>query len=130
MAVTWEILNSVLVLKSTGFGGQGTAAALTEAIADPRFRPGLCLLIDRRLATDEANSAEMRSRAKFLASLLPLGISHRCALVAGPRPHQYGMARMEAAHLEFQGLEMEVFCDVNEALLWLTHPVTMTSEAN
>jgi len=130
MAVTWEIFNSILVLTSTGFGGQGTAAALTEAISDPRFRPGLSLLMDRRLATDDASSAEMRSRAKFLASLLPLGISHRCALVAGPRPHQYGIARMEAAHLEFQGMEMEVFCDVDEALLWLTHPVTMTSEAN
>jgi len=130
MAVTWEILHSVLVLTSTGFGGQGTVTALTEAISDPRFRPGLALLFDRRLATDDASSAEMRSRAKFLASLLPLGISHRCAMVAGPRPHQYGMARMEAAHLEFQGLELEVFCDVNEALLWLTHPIESTSEAN
>jgi hypothetical protein len=113
-----------------GYGGPGTVAALTEAISDPGFRPGLALLFDMRQATDEASSAEMRSRAKFLASLLPLGISHRCALVAGPRSHQYGMARMQAAHLEFHGTELEVFCDVNDALLWLTHPTTSTSEAN
>jgi hypothetical protein len=130
MAVKWEILHSVLVLTSSGYGGQGTVAALTEAISDPRFRPGLALLFDRRLATDDANSAEMRSRAKFLASLLPLGISHRCALVAGPRPHQYGIARMEAAHLEFQGMELEVFSDVNEALMWLAQPTTANSETN
>lgn len=130
MAVTWEILHSVLVLTSSGYGGRGTVAALTEAISDPRFRPGLSLLFDMRLATDNPSSAEMRSRAKFLASLRPLGISHRCAQVVGPRPHQYGLARMEAAHLEFQGMELEVFSDVNEALMWLAQPATANSEAN
>jgi hypothetical protein len=130
MAVTWEFRDSVLVLKNLGYGGQGTVAAVTEAISDPNFRPGLSLLFDMRMATDNPSSAEMRSRAKFLASLLPLGISHRCALVVGPRPRQYGIARMEAAHLEFQGLELEVFRDEEEALLWLTHPTTSTSGAN
>lgn len=130
MAVTWEIRDSVLMLTSSGFGGQGTVAALTEAISDPGFRPGLALLFDMRLAADNPSSAEMRSRAKFVASLRPLGISHRCAVVVGSKPHQYGMARMEAAHLEFQGMEMEVFGSVDEALLWLTYPTVSTAEAN
>jgi hypothetical protein len=127
MAVTWEILHSVLVLRSTVYGGQETTAALFEAISHPSFRPGLALLLDRRLATDDVSSAEMRSRARLLASLRPLGISQRCALVAGPRPHQYGLARMEAAHLEFQGMELEVFSEFNEAVLWLSEPATSIS---
>jgi len=130
MAVTWQIRDSVLVVTSAGCGGEGTVSAVTQAIADPGFHPGLSLLFDMRLATDSPSAAEMRSRAKFLASLKPLGISHRCAVVVGPKPHQYGLARMEAAHLEFQGMEMEVFESVEEALLWLTYPDASISEAN
>ena len=111
--VTWEIQDSVLVLTTAGFGGHETLFALSQAVSDPAFRSGLALLCDLRLEIGDP----MRSRAKFIASLIPVGISRRCALVIGL--HQYGIARMEAAHLEFEGMEPEVFRDFDEALAWL-----------
>ena len=130
--VTWEIQDSLLVLTTAGFGGQETQFALSQAVSDPAFRPGLSLLCDLRLEIDDPSWEEMRARAKFVASLLPLGISRRCALVIGL--HQYGIARMEAAHLEFEGMEPEVFRDFDEARAWLAStpasaPVTRKPEA-
>jgi len=118
--VTWEIVDSVLVLTTAGFGGQETLFALSQAVSDPAFRAGLALLCDLRLEIDDPGSEEMRSRAKFIASLLPLGIPRRCALVIGL--HQYGIARMEAAHLEYEGMEPEIFRDIDEARQWLASP--------
>lgn len=115
--VTWEIQNSVLVLTTAGFGGHETLFALSQAVSDPAFRPGLALLCDLRLEIDDPSWEEMRSRAKFVASLIPVGISPRCALVIGV--HQYGITRMEAAHLEFEGMQPEVFRDMDDAREWL-----------
>lgn len=115
--VTWEIQDSLLVLTTAGFGGQETLFALSQAVSDPAFRPGLALLCDLRLEIDDSSWEEMASRAKFIAGLLPLGVSRRCALVIGL--HQYGIARIEAGHLELQGMEPEVFRDMDEAHRWL-----------
>ena len=112
--VTWEIQDSVLVLTTAGFGGLETLFALSEAVSHPAFRPDLALLCDLRLETDDPSSEEMLWRAKFVAGL---GISRRCALVIGL--HQYGIARMQAVHLEFEGMEPEVFRDMDEAREWL-----------
>lgn len=125
--VTWEIQDSVLVLTTAGFGGQETLFALSQAVSDPAFRPGLLLLCDLRLQIDDPSWEEMRSRAKFVASLIPVGISPRCALVIGL--HQYGIARMEAAHLEFEGMEPEVFRDIDEAREWLAVAATPAAAA-
>jgi hypothetical protein len=129
--VTWEIQDSLLVLTTAGFGGQETTFALSQAVSDPSFRPGLALLCDLRLEIDDPSWEELAARAKFVAGLLPLGVSRRCALVIGL--HQYSIARMEAAHLEHQGLETEVFRDIEEARGWLeagsTSAVPRKSEA-
>ena len=96
-----EIEDSLLVLTTAGFGGQETIFALSQAVTDPAFRPGLALLCDLRLEIDDPSWEEIASRAKFIAGLLPLGVLRRCALVIGL--HQYGIGRMEAGHLEFAG---------------------------
>ena len=79
--VTWEIESSLLVLTTAGFGGRETLFALSQVVADPAFRPGRALLCDLRLEIDDPSCEEMASRAKFIAGLLPLGVSRRCALV-------------------------------------------------
>jgi hypothetical protein len=38
---------------------------------------------------------------------------------ARPQPHQFGMARMAATHVEIQGMELEIFTDVDEASRFL-----------
>jgi hypothetical protein len=123
LVVTWEIEDSLLVLTTAGFGGQETIFALSQAVIDPAFRPGLALLCDLRLEIDDPSWEEIASRAKFIAGLLPLGVS-RCALVIGL--HQYGIGRMEAGHLELQGMEPEVFRDIDEARRWLAAGSTST----
>jgi len=122
--VTWEIQDSVLFLTTAGFGGQETLFALSQAVSDPAFRTGLTLLCDLRLQTDDLGWEEMGARAKFIASLLPLGISRRCALVIGV--HQFSIARIEAAHLEYEGMEPGVFRDMDEAREWLVSPTSST----
>src|SRR5215831_9354939 len=100
VVVTWEIWDPVLVVTTAGFGGEEVLTALSQAVSDPAFRPGLALLCDMRLSIDDPSWEEIRARAKFVASLMPVGVSRRCALVIGL--HQYGIARLEAAYLEFE----------------------------
>jgi len=88
---------------------------------DPRFQPGTSLLLDVRLSADNPTSDEMRPRARWLATLQAKGLSSRCAIVIGPRTHEFGLARMAATHLEIQGLELEIFTALNEALEWLSN---------
>src|SRR5262252_3861775 len=109
MPVTWELKDAILIVTLSGNAGEEPANAILEAMADPRFRPGTSLLLDVRLAKDSPASADMRRRAAWVASLLPRGLNWRCAMVIGPKVHQYGLARMAATHLEFEGMEMEIF---------------------
>lgn len=76
------------------------------------FRPCLALLCDLSLEIDDPSWEEIPSRAEFIAGLLPLDVSRRLALVIGL--HQHGVGRMQAEHLELQGMEPEVFRDMGE----------------
>jgi hypothetical protein len=40
-------------------------------------------------------------------------------MVVGQRVHQYGLARMAATHMEFEGMQVEIFQDFNAAVVWL-----------
>ena len=63
MPVSWEIRNRVLIVTVDGdWSGGGPASAITEALADPQFRPGTALLLDVRPSRmnpsgDESNRA-------------------------------------------------------------------------
>ncbi|HEV3330271.1 MAG TPA: hypothetical protein VG096_04775 [Bryobacteraceae bacterium] len=121
MPVTWEIRDQILVIIIVGYGGEEPRAVLLEAIASPQFRPGMSVLFDVRLSTDNSTSDELRSRAQWLSTLQAEGISSRCAIVVGPKAYQYGLARMAAAHVEFQGMTLEIFQDIYEAKRWLSN---------
>jgi hypothetical protein len=89
------------------------------AIEDPRFAPGKSLLFDTREWADHPASADFQQRASWLASLQAEGIARRCATVVGAKPHQYGLARMLATYLDFEGMEMEIFKEMEAAIEWL-----------
>jgi hypothetical protein len=55
-----------------------------------------------------------------MASLCREGISRRFALLIGPDPHGYGLARTLAIHLEGEGIALGIFADKKVAIDWLT----------
>ena len=109
-----------MVVTCTGDVGEGAGVAIVEAIASPQFKLGTSILFDARLSIDNPTSEDLRSSARWLSKLQPMGISSRCAIVVGPKPHQYGLARMAATHLECQGMCLEIFLDIGEAERWLS----------
>ncbi len=90
-----------------------------DAIRDPAFRNGTRLLIDARLTKTRRTSEEFRERAIWMSSLKGRGVADCCALVISQEPHQFGVARMAATHVEMHGMELGIFTDIQEASMWL-----------
>jgi hypothetical protein len=125
MPVTWELHHRVLVIRLIGnYEYDAPVNAVDEAMHDPAFRPGTMLLIDARLSTTRRSSEDLRDRAIWMSSLTARGIATRCALVINSQPHQYGVARMAAAHIETRGMQFEIFTDIDKACEWLEHAGT------
>jgi hypothetical protein len=121
MPVSCEIRGSILVVTLVGdYSFEEPVQAVMSAIADPDFHAGTSLLIDSRLSKTSRNSEDFRERARWMGTLRDHGLSSRFAIVISPKPHQFGMARMAATHLDLKGLELEIFTDMDEALRWLS----------
>jgi hypothetical protein len=117
--VTWEIRGYLLILTLSGDCGDEPLGAIAQALEDSRFRPGKALLFDARLSTGHPSSSDVQRRAAYIASLRSEGVARRCATVVGAKPYQYGLARMAATYLDFEGMEMEIFKEMEVALDWL-----------
>jgi hypothetical protein len=90
--------------------------AVTDAMSNPQFQAGTSLLIDARRSETSRSSEEFRARANWMASLVPHGLSRRCALDISSKLHQYGLARMAGIHLDLQNMSLEIFTDFEEAM--------------
>lgn len=119
MPVSWEIRSSILIVTLVGECGIEITKAFDEAMADPRFRAGTSLLLDVRRSADNPSSDEFRRRIELLARRTAKGLASRIAIVIGPKPHHYGLARMASVHSETKGIELEIFTEMKEALEWL-----------
>ena len=120
MPVTWEFRHRILVIRLVGnYGYDEPANAVGEAMRDPAFQTGTLLLVDARLSTSRRTSEELRERAIWMSSLTKQGIGTRCALLINSQPHQFGVARMAAAHIEPRGMQLEIFTDITKASEWL-----------
>jgi MOSC domain-containing protein YiiM len=120
MPVTWEFRGSALVVNTAGrYRPEDLARAAAEARADPRFRPGAFLLFDGRLSEAELTTESVKWRVAWVASLRDAGFSSRCAVVVSEQPHRYGLGRMASFLLEAEGVELQVFTDVQSAIAWL-----------
>ena len=120
MSVTWEIQESILTITVEGEGGEEPPRALFEAMRDPQFRPGMSLLFDMRLSTDNPTSEEVRARVGRIAPLQASGVVSRCAIVVGPKAHQFGLARMASIYADVEGRQLEIFTRIDEAMNWLS----------
>jgi hypothetical protein len=116
-AVEWIIDGQALRVTS-GTGRDSIIEAIRDVCDDPRFRPGLDLLIDARAlerAPQQLSPPLVRGRAFEIRAL---GF-RRCALVAAPSPSQVGLANMFATYADQAGVDTRVFTKVDEALGWL-----------
>ena len=120
MPVTWEFQNSLLLVKLIGdYEYNAPVQAVSEAMRDPACLPRTMLLIDARLTTARRSSEEFRERAIWMASLQARGLGNRCALLINEQPHQFGLARMAATHVEMRGMKLGICTDMEEAARWL-----------
>jgi len=120
MSVTWEIRDRILVVTLVGECGEQTSTTISAAVSDPKFQPGTSLLLDVRRCTDNPSAGEFRDWAARLAARRRSGLASRCALVIGPQTLQFGLARMAAAYLDLQGMELEIFQNLEAAFAWLS----------
>jgi len=120
MPVTWEIRDRLLILHLIGhYDYDAPINAVTDAMLDPGFQPGTMLLIDARFTGTRRSSEEFRERAIWMASLQSKGLAPRSAIVINSQPHQFGVARMAATHVEIQNMETQIFTDMDAAASWL-----------
>ncbi len=92
-------------------------AAISAGLKESTSIRDCCLHMDIRRSEAVFSSDELRSFAKFLASL-PIPIAKRAAWVVSA-DLRFGLARMLSAFAEKEGLELRVFRDTVEARKWL-----------
>lgn len=92
-------------------------AVLTEVMDDPRFSPGVDLLIDATGAEPIEPSILRRAVAFYRAHAGFLGPSRWAVVVRDTAG--YGMARMAQGLAGGDAPEVEIFWSVDDALLWL-----------
>jgi hypothetical protein len=127
MSVTWTIQGSVLILALDGDYAFGEVIESVQyALADPSFTPGTLLLFDERLSRANASGEEIRDRIHWIGSLRSKGFAARCAIVVGAELYRYGLARMAATYLDLEGIQAEVFSDVESASRWLSGAASTT----
>ena len=106
--------------------GPATAAGLiafvTELVADPRFRPGMAVLVDHSdLDARPLTGADIRAMADVVIKLDErIGTSRVAILV--PNPLTFGYARMYELHAAETQLHSRVFYSRDDALKWLAKP--------
>ena len=110
--------------------GPATAAGLiafvTELVADPRFRPGMAVLVDHSdLDARPLTGADIRAMADVVIKLDDrIGTSRVAILV--PNPLTFGYARMYELHAAETQLHSRVFYSRDDALKWLAKPPVAT----
>ena len=119
MSVTWEFNGRILVITLVGHCSDELITAVDAALADTACKPGTSLLLDLRLCTDAPSSDDVRNRAQALGARRRKGLSRLCAVIVGPRPFDYGLARMAGVYFEMQGIQMEIFIQCDTAVEWL-----------
>lgn len=90
-----------------------------NALNDPLFPEDARFLLDVRKSSElsERSYSDIRSVAQFFAAHSDR-VSGQCAIVADKEVH-YGLSRMGATLAETSGARVEVFRDINAAILWI-----------
>jgi hypothetical protein len=104
---------------------EGLIAFVTDLVADPRFRPGMAVLVDHSdLDARPLTGADIRAMAEVVIRLDErIGTSRVAILV--PNPLTFGYARMYELHAAETQLHSRVFYSRDDALMWLAKPTVV-----
>jgi len=112
---------------------EGLNAWVQEGLADPRYRPGLRVLIDqRKLDWSELSLKDVQQRIELFVSETARLDHARAAVVMGA-PVDFGIARMEQAYVELHPelkFEIGVFLSIEKAREWLREEAAQDSPAD
>jgi hypothetical protein len=121
MPLTYEIDERRKLVKLTAFdtwSREEWFETFTQAIEDPRFRPGFDFLYDRTRVNDVPDIASIRDWVPRQAELLrKAGNGWLAAVVASPTV--YSIYRVAGAWVDELGAVVEAFWTEKEALRWL-----------
>jgi hypothetical protein len=109
-----------VVVRTSGRGIlSGFTAYLNELVSDPRYRPGMTILVDHT-ALDASGLATADART-FAGVVADLGdrIAGTAISCVAPSAVMYGISRAFEAYAEASGLRTRVFATVDEARAWL-----------
>lgn len=95
--------------------------ALDHLRADPRFRPGMDVLTDRRELAAIPTSEYTHELVELIRTQWPTRMIRRWAILARPGA-SYGMARMAEMRATISGSEIAAFIHESDALEWLLRP--------
>lgn len=95
--------------------------AMGQLRADPRFRPGMDLLTDRRELAGIPSVEYTRELVALIRSQWPAPVIRRWAILTRPGA-SYGMARMAEMRGTISGSEIAAFIHESDALEWLLRP--------
>lgn len=90
---------------------------VARILSDPAFADDLHLLLDSRESTANPSVAQIRARAVLLKSVVEDRPVRIAFLVSGTL--RYGLARMFSVYAQMEGLNIEVFKDIDEACHWI-----------
>ena len=116
---------SLVVCRTSGPASiEGYEAMMRALISDPKFRPGVGLIVDHTNVDISALTAADIEQAADLRTRLAGNVVPRAAGVVGPgSPMRYGLGRMFEAFVELQpGTDITLFETVEEAKAWLRGP--------
>ena len=103
------------------YGHDEVEAALNGAFSDPRFRPGMRLLVDARETTMPVSAAEIERRLDLYSSLPERGLFPRVAFLL--RSERWPLVSLSHSYfkppLHPGELDLRVFADETEAIGWL-----------
>lgn len=101
---------------------EGLDAWVQEGLSDPRYRPGMRILIDHsRLDWSEVTPKDIHRRIELFAKEA-VRSGHVSVAVVMLAPVDFGIARMEQAFIELHPevqIDLAVFFSIDEAREWL-----------
>lgn len=99
-------------------GYSGCKELIQQLVSSEKFRPGMCILHDRREARGAPTKRDIQESLRVIQQHREQLEGCRWALVVGD-PLEYGMGRMASAMADDSVVEMQVFYDWHEAHQWL-----------
>jgi hypothetical protein len=105
---------------------EGLDAWIQEGLSDPRYRPGMHVLIDhRQLDWSGLAAADINERVELFARDAVRLDSARAAIVM-QSPVDFGMARMEQTYIDLEpllGIAIRIFLSIEDAREWLREQI-------